>query len=94
MAIDSASKRQSALTFGLPFMRGLIPDGVIDQGDRQNIVFSYSGILAAVAVVTDAIDTILFTLHINQNRAIAGYINQNRSITGYINQQKDFDLEG
>ena len=52
-AIDTAAKRSSALDheevwqFGLP-----IPDGSADQGDRQHLAWSYSGILAGAAAVT------------------------------------------
>lgn len=46
MAIDTASKRHSALTFSAVFLPGLIPDGTISQADRQAVTFAYSGLLA------------------------------------------------
>ena len=46
MAIDTAAKRASALGFGLIASLFIIPDGTIDQGDRQTISNMYSGILA------------------------------------------------
>lgn len=42
MAVDTLSKRVSALNKSLP-----IPDGTLDAGDRQHIAWSYSGILAS-----------------------------------------------
>ena len=41
MPIDTLSKRVSALRQTLP-----IPDGTISQGDRQHVLWQYSGILA------------------------------------------------
>ena len=50
MAIDSAVKRASALSFNM-FGKIIIPDGTIDQGDRQTILGVYSGILAGAFVI-------------------------------------------
>lgn len=48
MAVDTAAKRQSAFYFLRAFSpRTQFPDGVIDQGDRQTALISYSGVLAA-----------------------------------------------
>ena len=44
MAIDSRIKRESALFFGRHHT--IHPDGVIDAGDRQDILGFYRGILA------------------------------------------------
>jgi hypothetical protein len=50
MAVDTEAKRMSLLGFGgedlLP-----IPDGSIDQADRQTLLGLYGGILAESAVV-------------------------------------------
>lgn len=57
MAIDTAAKRGSAICVSMPWRPFLpLPDGVIDQGDRQAVPFMYSGILAAnpAPVVTKA----------------------------------------
>ena len=54
MAIDTAAKRASALSF---FQLGCllpIPDGTIGQGDRQHLAGFYSGILAAAPPVGDS----------------------------------------
>lgn len=47
MAVDTAAKRASALN---AFSLGLvlpIPDGTIDQADRQHVAGLYGGLLAA-----------------------------------------------
>ena len=61
MAIDTAAKRSSCLDFeevwtaGTPF-----PDGVVDQADRQHLIWSYSGILVSpVAVSVPGLATLL-----------------------------------
>lgn len=52
MAMDTASKRSSAINLNSPW-RGLwpIPDGAISQGDRQAASFLYAGILAGSAAI-------------------------------------------
>lgn len=55
MAIDTAAKRRSAIaTRRLPWFRRFQPgpDGSMTQGDRQQLAFVYSGILAEAEVVT------------------------------------------
>ena len=50
MPIDSRAKRASTIQIWKPFvMAPVTPDGTIEQGDRQHIAYSYSGILAAGA---------------------------------------------
>jgi hypothetical protein len=53
--IDTPQKRLSALARRrLPWLRRFtlpIPDGTIDQGDRQQVAFVYRGILAGAAEV-------------------------------------------
>lgn len=48
MAADTAAKRFSAMNVTCPW-RGLnvVPDVAIPQGERQAVMFMYSGILAA-----------------------------------------------
>lgn len=49
MAIDTLAKRNSTLI--IQNSGGLVvPDGTIDQGDRQSILKQFSGILAGAAV--------------------------------------------
>ena len=52
MAVDTASKRGSAICMLCPW-RAIppIPDGTIDQGDRQHAAWMYSGILAGAPVI-------------------------------------------
>lgn len=68
MAIDTASKRASALGFAFVALTLVVPDGALDQGDRQTIAHSYSGILATVAV--DAPDKTFGVLSIIQTRGL------------------------
>lgn len=55
MAIDTAAKRSSALDFeevwtaGIPF-----PDSIVDQGDRQHLLWSYAGIIIAGGIIPGA----------------------------------------
>lgn len=52
MAMDTAAKRSSSLDHEEPWTWGApLPDGVINQGDRQHSIWSYSGILAGAATV-------------------------------------------
>jgi len=52
MAVDTASKRGSAIYMLCPWrVIPIIPDGTIDQGDRQHAAWMYSGILAGAPVV-------------------------------------------
>lgn len=47
MPIDTAVKRGSAIDVSMPWRPFLpLPDGAINQGDRQAVPFMYSGILA------------------------------------------------
>jgi hypothetical protein len=48
MPADTAAKRYSAMNIGGPW-RGLcvVPDAAIPQGERQAVMFLYSGIVAA-----------------------------------------------
>ena len=49
MALDTAAKRASALGYEVAPSLFIIPDGTIDQGDRQTIADLYSGILAVLS---------------------------------------------
>lgn len=58
--LDSASKRTSSVGWGLVWMLAPpIPDGTLNQGDRQHVGFSYSGIAAA------AVAALAFVLDLN-----------------------------
>lgn len=57
MAVDTARKRLSALGARRPPLRRAgIPDGTIDQIDRQTITWYYGGILAGAPPSAAAID--------------------------------------
>lgn len=47
MAIDTRDKRSSSISVSLPW-RGLlpVPDGALNQADRQHVGLHYSGVLA------------------------------------------------
>lgn len=52
MSIDTRNKRASACFPLMPWRTSLpSPDGTVDQGDKQQVVFLYSGILAGALVV-------------------------------------------
>ena len=65
MAIDTLAKRNSTLI--IQGSAGLVvPDGTIDQGDRQSILKQFSGILADAAVeVIQAIQTVSIRMGIS-----------------------------
>ena len=44
--LDTRSKRASSVALFGFVMAPPLPDGTLDQGDRQHVAFSYSGILA------------------------------------------------
>jgi len=92
--MDTAAKRQSALTFGLPFLRGLIPDGEIAQADRQNASFSYGGILADLPVDDVIIDTINLVLFISRADSFIGHIDRSLGMKLYIEQSTSISVEG
>lgn len=57
MAVDTARKRISAVNTCMPFTKNCsIPDGAVDQPDRQSITWCYSGITASAPVVSVTID--------------------------------------
>lgn len=65
MAIDTLAKRNSTLI--IQGSAGLVvPDGTIDQGDRQSILKQFSGILADAAVeAIQAIQTVSIRMGIS-----------------------------
>ena len=49
--LDTPSKRASSVQILVPSMVAPpLPDGALDQGDRQHIAWSYSGIAAGAEV--------------------------------------------
>ena len=56
MSADTAAKRYSAMNINCPW-RGLnVVPAAITQGQRQAVMYMYSGILAGGAVVADTLD--------------------------------------
>lgn len=49
MALDTAAKRHSALSWGQPWRTPPRPSGTVDQAERQAAAFCYGGILASAA---------------------------------------------
>jgi hypothetical protein len=81
VALDTVSKRFSAIHLGSPW-RGLlpIPDATIDQGDRQQLMFLCSAILAGEAGL-DATPTDGGALTF---RTLVGVLPSNRSTTSVM----------
>jgi hypothetical protein len=52
MAIDSATKRASALSVGIIALSLVVPSGTVDQQAKQTVTNVYSGILATPPVST------------------------------------------
>ena len=53
MAVDTRSKRASATQVLTPwFLAPVLPDGTLDQGDRQHIAWCYSGILLDIDIIS------------------------------------------
>ena len=53
MAVDTAAKRSSAINPRLPWRTLPFPDAAVGAGDRQAIVWLYSGILAGAVVIPE-----------------------------------------
>lgn len=51
MAIDTRAKRQSAAWVGYPGPVSVLPSGTIDQAVRQQIGWTYMGILVSTPAV-------------------------------------------
>lgn len=64
--LDTRSKRASSVGLLLAFVLAPpLPDATLDQGDRQHIARSYSGVLAAAPVTLQYVDWIKRTNRIN-----------------------------
>ncbi len=81
MAIDTAAKRASVAGM-------IIPDGTLDQGDRQTIAGFYGGILATAAVAVDFVKITALTAveYVAQTLTAAGLIDQAVTAGEYIVQ--------
>ena len=87
MALDTASKRASALGAGIVSVMLVIPSGSIDQADRQTIANCYSGIQASDPVIdTPDCFTSLESL-IEPFEAVTGLIDDGETVvTGLIRE--------
>jgi hypothetical protein len=64
--LDTRSKRASSVgILSLFVLAPPLPDGTIDQGDRQHIAWSYSGILAGAPPSIDLLDVTLSDVTVN-----------------------------
>lgn len=85
MAVDTPSKRFSLLEMDFPFSMNLpVPSGSFDQGDRQQLLHGYSGILWESPAVGLIIDLITLPGLITRNTNIDGSIQRNLSVSGEI----------
>lgn len=87
MAIDSASKRASALSAGVVALSLVIPSGVVDQQARQTEVNFYSGILADEPVITPELSFAVFGAITDNGKGLFATITDNgKSVEGIITE--------
>lgn len=68
--LDTVSKRASSVSLLSAWLLAPpIPDATLDQGDRQAIAYSYSGILAGAAAVVMLVRRVIGT-HRNGERSV------------------------
>lgn len=64
MSIDTAAKRSSCLDFEEIWVAGIpFPDSIVDQGDRQHLLWSYAGIVIAGGIVPGSVTISDFLIH-------------------------------
>lgn len=106
--MNTAAKRYSAIGTLLPFLRlPPLPDGSIDQADRQTLTGMYGGILAGEAVAPPAavelsssdLQGILRRVHVTASRALAvtavasGAAHMERDANGIVRAAHDQDTD-
>ncbi len=84
MAIDTAAKRASVAGM-------IIPDGTLDQGDRQTIAGMYRGILAAASGIIRITSTVAVEFVAMINVAVE-FVGMSNAVVEYIDQ--DVTVEG
>ena len=93
MAVDSREKRFSIMTLGNTLQPvSLTPDGTIDQADRQHLLWGYSGILWAAAVV-GVIDIFLFNSYITTTASFNSNIETTNNFNSDIETTNSFKSE-
>jgi len=86
--LDTRSKRASSVNFFTPYALDLVlPDGTIDQGDRQHIVWDYSGVLAQV--ITPSIIIGLICITFSEKQPALTFTSMQPAITFISNEDCD-----
>ncbi len=93
MAVDTRNKRASVIALALPFtILGGNPDGTIDQADRQQTAWVYSGILARAfeSVTVDSISVVpSASATLNVLPAASGAFDIASSVSGEVTIQPE-----
>lgn len=103
MAVDTPAKRLSMLGFGSEVVSDslIFPDGDIDQGDRQALLWGYSGLLwdEPATAYRDIIGfciskaSSLETFNIAKNDLVTYYVAKDGSIEEYTIKKGDAIIE-
>lgn len=87
--MNTRSKRASSVQMLMPFVIAPPPpDGTIDQGDRQHIAWSYSGILAIEVLYLEQ----GFILYIVETSSVDLGVVQEESMDLSVVQEENVDL--
>jgi hypothetical protein len=85
--MDTATKRASALGLGLVSLSLVVPNGSIDQGDRQTVSHLYSGILAEAVIVVPVLSFgVLSIIDPNGQGVISSMSAQGQGVVSTISQ--------
>ena len=85
MAIDSALKRASVLSFGVISLALVIPSGTVDQQAKQTVTNVYSGILAIPPVSTpDSTFAVLSSITESGQGVLSAIAEDGQGVTGTI----------
>lgn len=91
MALDTRNKRASVLGFALAALVVLpAPDATIDAADRQQVAFSYAGLLAGNPVVAPSD---IVSLAANIRRSVAASADIRRSVSNAANLRRTVDVK-
>jgi len=86
MAVDTATKRASALSFGIIALALVVPSGSVAQEARQTSANTYSGILAGAPIIITPDDGITLSSNINPNGVtLSSNITDGLTISSTIN---------
>jgi len=85
MAVDTATKRASALSFGIIALALVVPSGSVAQEARQTSANTYSGILADAPIIITPDDGITLSSNINPNGVtVSGNISEGITLTSKV----------